>query len=257
MRISSIIVLALLSCFVLSGAVRAEEHSHGHVKLPHRQWSFDGIFGTYDRAELQRGLQVYRQVCSSCHSMKSIAFRNLADLGYTEGQIKAIAAEYMIADGPNDEGDMFERAGRPSDYFPSPYPNKQAAKFANNGAAPPDFSLLAQAREGGPNYIAAILTGYDKDRPEDVQLQPGQYWNKYMAGHIIAMPPPLADGQVAYEDDTPQTLDQYAHDVAAFLAWASDPHMEARKRTGIKAFLYLFVFTLVMYAVKKKVWSKV
>lgn len=237
-------------------AAGAASHSTGHPVIPEQSWSFDGIFGTYDRAALQRGFQVYKEVCSACHSMNRLAYRNLADLGYTEGEIKAIAADVSITDGPNDEGDMFDRPGRPSDHFRAPYANIQAAKYANNGAFPPDLSLIAKARHGGANYIYAILTGYEEP-PANRELLPGQYWNKAMNGNVLAMPAPLNAGQVAYGDGTDQSVDQYARDVAQFLTWASEPHMEVRKRTGVKVFLFLLVFTGVLYAAKRKVWTKV
>ncbi len=243
----------------------ADESSHaaphdagGHhaVKLEKQDWHFSGPFGTYDRAALQRGFQVYKQVCAACHGLDRIAYRNLAALGYTEGQIKAIAAEITVTDGPNDEGDMFERPGRPSDHFKKPYANDNQAKSVNNGALPPDLSLIVKARVGGPDYVYGILTGYE-DAPAGTDLAPGQHWNKVMAGNKIAMPPPLIEGAVAYEDSTPTTVDQYAHDVTHFLAWAAEPEMEVRKQTGIKVVLFLLVFAGIMYAVKRKIWSKV
>ncbi|WP_435639959.1 cytochrome c1 [Micavibrio aeruginosavorus] len=239
-----------------AGEDHAEEGGgHGHVDLPKVDWSSNGIFGTYDRASLQRGFQVYREVCSACHGMDRLSYRDLAALGYSEGEIKAIAASYMITDGPNEDGEMFERAGRPSDRFKNPYPNENAAKSVNNGALPADLSLVAKARKGGPDYIHALLTGYTQ-APAGKELLPGQHWNKYMSGNVIAMPAPLIDGQVAYEDtNTPQTVDQYAKDVSHFLEWAAEPKMEVRKQTGLKAFLFLLVFTGVAYAVKRKIWS--
>lgn len=241
-------------------AAHAEEsHDSGsshHYVAPKQNWSFNGIFGTYDRASMQRGFQVYKEVCAACHSMSRLSYRNLADLGYNEGEIKAIAADVMVTDGPNEDGEMYERAGRPSDHFKSPYPNVQAAKSVNNGAYPPDLSLLGKARAGGADYIYAILTGYE-EAPANKVLLPSQHWNKAMAGNIIAMPAPLMAGQVAYGDGTDQSVDQYARDVAHFMAWAAEPKMEARKRTGVKVFLFLLVFTGVMYAVKRKIWSNV
>jgi ubiquinol-cytochrome c reductase cytochrome c1 subunit len=226
------------------------------VPPPDIKWSFDGPFGTYDKAALQRGYKVYREVCSACHSMKRVAYRNLSALGYSEDQIKTIAAEYTVMDGPNDEGEMFERPARPSDHFKSPYPNDNAAKSVNNGALPPDLSLITKARHGGADYIYGLLVGYE-DAPHGHALQPGQHWNKYMPGHVIAMAVPLSDGQVAYEDGTPQTVDQYARDVSHFLTWAAEPEMEARKRMGVKVILFLIVFAGMMYAVKRKIWAKV
>ncbi len=238
-------------------AVESPAASHeagGHV--PAMKWSFDGPFGTYDRASLQRGFQVYTQVCSACHSMNRLSYRNLTALGYSEAEVKAIAASHNVQDGPNDEGEMFDRPGLPSDHFVSPFPNVKAAAAANNGAAPPDLSLMAKARHGGASYIYGILTGY-AEPPAGQTLLPGQHWNAVMPGNVIAMPQPIQDGQVAYEDGSPQTVDQYAKDVAAFLTWAAEPHMEDRKRTGLKALIFLLVFSGIMYGVKKKIWRDI
>ena len=224
---------------------------------PHQDWHFDGHFGTFDKAALQRGLKVYRNVCAACHSLKRVAFRNLEALGYDESQVKAIAGEYTVMDGPDDEGEMFDRPARPSDRFPSPYPNDNAAKAANNGALPPDLSLIVKARGHGADYIYALLSKGYVEAPADKKLLEGQYYNKYMAGHVIAMAPPLSDDIVAYEDETPQTVSQYAKDVTEFLAWAAEPEMEERKQTGIKVILFLLVFTAIMYAIKKKIWADV
>lgn len=229
---------------------------HEAIQLPDVDWSFEGPFGTYDRAALQRGFQVYKQVCAACHSMKRVAYRNLSALGYSEGQIKTIAGEYTVTDGPNDDGEMFERPAKPSDHFKSPYANDNQAKASNNGALPPDLSLIIKARQSGPDYVYGILTGYEA-APADVELAPGQYYNKVMAGHKIAMPPPLAEGAVGYEGNTPTTVDQYSRDVVQFLTWASEPEMEERKQTGIKVLLYLAIFAGLMYAVKRKIWSKI
>lgn len=243
--------LAAIASLASADRVTAAE---GGGALPKVEWSFDGPFGTYDRAAMQRGLQVYREVCSACHGLKYIAFRNLADLGYDEGEIKALAAEYTVVDGPNDEGEMFERPGRPSDYFPSPFPNEKAAAASNNGAAPPDLSLMAKARVGGPDYIHALLTGYDEppaDFPE------GANYNTYFPGHQIAMAPPLFEDGVEFADGTPATVEQQSKDVAHFLMWTAEPKMESRKGMGIKVLIFLVVFTGVLYAVKRKVWADV
>lgn len=245
------------------GAPAAPEEHHdaaaassrgGHGNVDHQAWHFKGMFGTYDKAALQRGFKIYREVCSACHSMKRVYYRNLEALGYNEGQIKNIASQYNVTDGPNDEGEMFERPALPSDHFVSPYPNDKAAKYANNGALPPDLSLIVKARHHGPGHVYGILTGYDAP-PANVTLLPGQNWNSHMPGNIIAMAKPLSDGQVVYEDDEPQTVDQYARDVAEFLAWAGDPYMEERKRTGIAVIIFLAVFAGIMYAYKRKIWS--
>ncbi len=229
--------------------------AHHAPALPKQDWSFNGPFGTYDRAALQRGFQVYKQVCAACHSMKRVAYRNLSALGYTEGQIKAIAAEYSVIDGPDDEGEMFERPAKPSDKFKSPYTNDNQAKASNNGALPPDLSLIVKARVGGADYVHALMTGYE-DAPEGVEMASTQHWNKYFTGNKISMPAPLAEGAVAYEDGSPTTVEQYASDVSQFLAWAAEPEMEVRKQTGIKAILFLLVFAGLMYGVKRRLWAR-
>ncbi|QQG35833.1 MAG: cytochrome c1 [Micavibrio aeruginosavorus] len=252
----SIKKLALVTCVALSALSPASARAAEGGALPHLSWSFEGVNGTYDRASLQRGFKVYREVCGACHSMDKVYYRDLEALGYDEDQIKAVAAEYTFIDGPNDEGEMYERPGRPSDPFKAPYASREQSMYANNGAYPPDMSLLAKARHGGANYIYGILTGYGH-APEGHEVPEGKYWNTMMPGHIIAMAPPLQDGQVSYDDNASQTVDQYAKDVATFLTWASEPHMEDRKRVGITAFLFLLVFTGVMYTVKKKLWAKI
>lgn len=245
-----------IALFALVLTMSMPAMASGEGELDHQHWHFQGLTGTYDRGALQRGFKIYREVCSACHSMKRVAYRNLADLGYDENQIKAIAGDVMITDGPNDEGDMFERPGRPSDHFKSPFPNDQAAKFANGGALPPDLSLITKARHGGADYIYSLLTGYEEP-PAGTTLASGQYWNKAMPGHLIAMAPPIAEGAIVYEDGTAQTLEQYSKDVSEFLTWAADPYMETRKRTGMKVILFLTVFASLMYAYKRKIWSKV
>lgn len=217
-------------------------------------WSFDGVLGKMDKPSVQRGLQVYKEVCSACHSLKRVPFRRLTDIGFSEAEAKAFAAEYSVQDGPNDEGEMFERPGRPSDKFPSPYPNDKAARAMNNGGLPPDLSLIVKAREDGANYIHAILTGY-RDAPEGVTVPEGAYYNPYFPGGIIKMPHPLSDDQVTYQDNTPATMDQEARDVVNFLQWAAEPEMEARKRMGIKVMMFLAVMTGFFYVVKKRIWS--
>lgn len=220
--------------------------------LPERHWTFDGLFGTYDRGALQRGLQVYLDVCAGCHSLSLVAFRDLQAIGLDEEQVNAIAASKTVTDGPNDEGEMFERPGRASDRIPPPFPNEQAARFNNNGAYPPDLSLMAKARDDGSNYIAALLTGY-VDPPADFDLLEGMNYNLYFPGHQIAMPPPLSD--VEDENGNVITVEQQAVDVAHFLTWAAEPKLEQRKRTGVKVILFLIVLTALLYAVKRKVWA--
>ena len=219
---------------------------------------------------------IYRESCSSCHSLELVAFRNLQALGYTEEQVRALAAEYEIEDGPDANGDMFTRPGLPSDYFPSPYPNPETAAASNNGAVPPDFSLIAKARavergfptfvfdiftqyaESGPDYIYNLLTGYEEDVPENVDVQPGTYYNPhFLSGAVLSMAQPIFDEQFTYEDGSPETLDQYARDVTAFLMWAAEPHLEARKRTGFNVMVFLALFGALVYLTKRKVWSKI
>ncbi len=243
----TILSVALLAPSALMAAGSSEP-------VPHQHWHFSGLGGTYDKAAMQRGLKVYREVCSACHALKRVSFRNLSALGYEEGQIKNIAAEYTVIDGLGEDGEMFERTGRPSDPLPSPFPNKKAA-IAANGAYPPDLSLITKARGHGADYIYALLTGYDKSGHHEVPE--GKYWNKYFPGHVISMAPPLSDGQVSYEDESPETVEQYAYDVVNFLTWAADPYLEERKQTGIKVVLFLLAFAGVMFAYKKKIWADV
>lgn len=249
--------IRLLSILALVIVFSTPVHAAGKAKKPPQmEWSFNGPFGTYDKASLQRGFKVYREVCAACHSMKRIYFRNLEALGYNEQQIKNIAAEYSVMDGPNDEGEMFERPAIPADAFPSPFPNEQAAKYANGGAYPPDQSLITKARKDGSNYVHALLIGY-QDPPQGEELSDGQYWNLYYPGHKIAMAQPFIDGQISYDDGSPETVEQYAKDVTHFLTWAADPYMEERKRTGFRVIVFLIIFAGIMYAVKKKIWADV
>jgi len=241
------------SLALLGGSAHAAE---GAPHPPAQRWSFDGVFGTYDRAALQRGFQVYKEVCSTCHAVKHLFFRDLTQLGYTEDQVKGIAAQVQVTDGPDDTGQMFQRPGRSSDPIPGPFPNDQAARAANNGALPPDVSLITKAREGGADYVYALLTGY-KDPPPDVKLNPNMYYNAFFPGHQIAMPPPLNPDQVKYADGTPGTVQQMAFDVTNFLSWAAEPTLEERHRMGFKVILFLLVTTGVFYAAKRKIWSRI
>ena len=227
----------------------------GTPPLPHPGWSFSGPFGTYDRAELQRGFLVYQRVCSMCHSMKELYYRNLEEIGLSDEQVKAIAASVQVPT-LDDHGQPATRPGLPSDHFKSPFPNDLAARAANNGALPPDQSTLELARAGGPDYIYGILTGYQQP-PAGMKMQPGMQYNKYFPGHQIAMPPPLQDNSVSYTDGTKPTLDQEAHDVTAFLTWASQPELDRRHAMGIRVVLYLVFLTGLVYAVKRKVWADV
>ena len=220
-------------------------------------WSFNGMFGTFDRAQLQRGYQVYAEVCHACHGLSLMAFRNLRQIGFSEEQVAQLASQFEVQDGPNDEGDMFMRPARASDHVPSPFANEQAARFANNGAYPPDQSLIVKARKGGADYIHGILVGYRDPPPEGVTLNEGMHFNEYFPGHQIAMAPPLSDGRVDYTDGTEATLDQQAKDVTAFLTWVSEPTLEERRRIGISVILFLIVLTGMLYALKRHVWSDV
>jgi ubiquinol-cytochrome c reductase cytochrome c1 subunit len=231
-------------------------------------FSFEGPFGMFDRQQLQRGFLVYQQVCSACHSMNQLHIRNLGEEGgpfYSaefpnpndNPVVRAIAAEYIVEDGPDEYGDMFERAGRPADKFPNPFANPQQAAASNGGAIPPDFSVIVKARHGGPEYIRSLMLGYDYEVPEDVHPRPGQYYNPYFPGGLLAMPPQLQDGLVEYADGTEATKEQMATDVAAFLAWASEPHMEVRKKMGLMVMIYLLVLAGLLYAAYRQVWSTV
>lgn len=266
------IVAVGLGALALSGQAFAAEQ----VQPPRTTWSFAGPFGKYDKAQLQRGFKIYREVCSSCHALSMVAFRNLAQpggLGFTEKQAEAIAADYQIKDGPNDSGDFVDRPGKLSDYFPSPFPNEQAARAANGGAYPPDFSTLAKARtyergfplflfdivsqyqEQGPDYIHALLMGYQEPEHGEKPPKPGLHYNKYFPGHWIAMGQPISDGQVEYTDGTPTTVDQYGKDVTSFMVWAAEPHMLDRKQMGFKVMFFLIMFAGLLYFTKKSVWG--
>lgn len=282
--IARVAVAAVIGFGLAAGAAHAaEEGEHGtpHYPLikPERMtWSFAGPFGTYDPGQLQRGLKVYREVCQACHGLSRVAFRTLGQESgprLEEGQIRTIAAEYQVINAdPDENGDMFERPGEPKDLFPSPYPNEVAAAASNGGAAPPDLSLIAKARaverglpwfifdmflpyqEQGPDYLHALLTGY-QEPPEGVEVAEGTYYNPYfIAGASLKMPPPMSDGQVEYTDGSPQTVEQYSRDVAAFLMWAAEPHLVERKQMGFRVMIFLIVFAGLLYATKKKIWAK-
>jgi ubiquinol-cytochrome c reductase cytochrome c1 subunit len=226
------------------------------IQIPDVRFSFDGIFGHFDRASAQRGFQVYKEVCANCHGMHLLSYRNLQEIGLSDAEVRAIAATVQMQDGPNDEGQMFERPGRPSDRFRSPFSNEKAARAANNGAYPPDLSVIAKARQGGADYLYALLTGYE-DPPADVTLMEGMHYNKYFAGHQIAMAAPLNEDQVEFHDGTKATVEQMARDVSQFLAWAAEPEMEQRKSMGVKIVLFLTILGGLAYAVKRKVWADV
>ena len=245
----------ILAAALVLGAVSPAFAIGDAPEPPKQDWSFNGIFGTFDRAQLQRGFQVYQDVCSACHGLYHLSYRDLAQLGFSEDEVKAIAAQKEVPD-TDDEGQPKTRQARPADKFVAPFPNEKAARAANNGAYPPDLSLVVKAREYGPDYVVAILTGY-AEPPADFHLQNGMQYNKYFPGHQIAMPPPLSDGLVTFSDNTPSTVPQMAHDVAAFLTWAAEPNLEVRHRTGIKVMLFLFAATLIFFAAKRRIWAEV
>ncbi|MCA3360178.1 MAG: cytochrome c1 [Roseomonas sp.] len=232
-------------------------HAAGEaIPIPDRKFSFDGIFGTYDRASAQRGFQVYKEVCAACHSLRLVSYRNLRELGLTEAQVTAIASQFEIKDGPNDEGQMFERPGRPADRFRSPFANDAAARAANNGALPPDLSVMTKARAGGADYLFALLTGY-VDPPPGVTVMDGMHYNKYFPGHQIAMGAPLNPDQVEFADGTSASVEQMAHDVSTFLQWAAEPELEQRRALGVKIIIFLTILAGLTYAVKRKIWADV
>lgn len=252
------VIVASLVYVVFSGG-------HGGEEMPaskfarhaeSNNWHFDGHFGTFDRGAVQRGFQVYKEVCSACHGIERIAFRNLQEIGFSEAEVKTLAAEYSFPtiDG---EGEEIERPGLPSDKFPNSFANEEAARAANNGAYPPDLSLIVKARPNGANYVHSLLTGYG-EAPEGFVLAEGQYYNPYFEGRQIVMAPPLVmDGQVSYEDGTEASIDQMAHDLVNFLQWAAEPEMEARKAMGLKVILFLLAFTAFFYIAKKRIWNDV
>ena len=245
-----------VAALILVGGVSAGQAAGAATKLKELEWSFEGMFGTYDDASLQRGFQVYKEVCSACHALKRVAFRNLEDIGFSEAEVKAIADDYQFEDGPDSFGDMFMREGRPFDRFPSPFENEQQARASNNGAYPVDLSLVAKSRGGGPNYIYSLITGY-YDPPADVELRQGMHYNPYFSGGQIAMAQPLYEDSVEYADGTPASVDQMSADVAHFLMWAAEPKLEERKQMGFKVILFLILVSGLLYFVNKKVWLPV
>jgi ubiquinol-cytochrome c reductase cytochrome c1 subunit len=274
--IAEIFEMKKLKAIVLAGLALAVLPTMAHASgtqrdAKHIAYSFEGPFGTFDRTQLQRGFKVYKEVCSNCHSMNLVSFRNLSEGGvFTEEQVKALAATYTVKDGPNADGEMFERPGLPSDRIPAPYPNEQASRAANGGAYPPDMSLLTKSRPGwygtfnqlwngigGPQYVYSVLTGYEEPDAEMAKEQPeGKHYNPYFGnGHWIGMGAPLLDEQVAFDDGAPNKVDDMARDVSAFLAFVADPNMESRKQTGFMVMLYLAVLSVLLFFVKKKVWA--
>ncbi|MDX1484119.1 MAG: cytochrome c1 [Alphaproteobacteria bacterium] len=250
------LIAALILVLGVGIAIGTSVRAADAPKPEAQDWSFTGLFGTFDRAALQRGFQVYKEVCSGCHGLKHVAYRNLSALGYTEDQIKAIAATVEVQDGPNDNGEMFMRKGRPSDRFKEPFPNENAARAANNGAYPPDLSVIAKARPHGIDYLYALLTKYKEEPPQGVQMSEGMFYNEAFGGGQIAMVPPLQPESVQYQDGTKATVPQMAKDVTTFLAWAAEPELEERKSLGRSVLLFLLVLTALLYALKRKIWSE-
>lgn len=292
-RRGRLVAAALAVGFLAAPAVgTAQEHQGTEVER--QVWSFAGIGGHFDQAQLQRGYKVFEETCSKCHSAALFKFRNLMEAGgpgFSEGQVKGLAAKNEIEDGPNDQGEMFKRPAKPSDAFPSPFANDNAARAANGGALPPDLSVLAKARalhselpwyvapfhwikdiasgyqEGGPDYIHAVLTHYKdaapaglmdpNDAKKDFKLNDGMYFNSAFPGYQIGMPPPLTDGAVEYTDGTPATVEQYSRDISAFLMWMAEPKLEERKQLGIRVLIYLIILSLLLYLAKRAVWARI
>ena len=252
-------VLIISLAILLSLSIQLKINSAEKVELMKTDWTFKGLLGKFDRASLQRGYQVYTEVCAACHSMKYISYRNLMEKGgpeFSEAQVKAIAASFDVTDGPNADGEMFSRPARLSDKFPMPYPNEKAAQAANGGAYPPDMSVLAKARKGGVDYLYSVLLGYE-DPPAGVTLDEGVYYNKFMYGNKIKMPKVLEDDLIEYSDGTPVTEEQMAKDVVTFLMWSAEPHLEARHKMGFRAIIYLIILTVLVYFSMKKIWSRI
>jgi ubiquinol-cytochrome c reductase cytochrome c1 subunit len=250
----SIIVLVLVSWSTFA-------YANNPDVLPPKQmkWSFDGPLGNFDRTSIQRGFKVYKEVCAACHSVKHLYFRNLQEIGFSAEEVKSLAASYMVKDGPNDEGEYFERPGKPFDRIPGPYANDNAARASNNGALPPDLSLIVKARVDGANYLYSLLTGFEP-APEGFTVGENMHYNPYFAGGgmQLAMTPPLvSDNQVEYSDGTKATIDQMAQDVTNFLQWAAEPEMEARKSLGLKTIIFTAAFTLIFYIAYKRIWRNV
>ena len=255
MRKSILATIVLGLSLTISGMAAA---ATGGAQLKTVEWPWGGIFGQYDRAALQRGLQVYKEVCAGCHGLRLIAFRNLMEIGYSEAQVKAFAKEYEVQNKePNDEGEMFNRPALPSDRFVSPFPNEQAARAANGGAYPPDLSLIVKARANGADYMYSLMVGYEQAPAGATPPAENLHYNAYFPGNWIAMPPPLSEGAVEYADGTKATVDQMARDVTSFLTWTAMPELEQRKQMGLAVMMFLVVFTGLLIATKKKVWADV
>ncbi len=248
----------LISLILLQNPSWAAEESLTNALHPTKlEWEFEGFFGSFDKQSIQRGYQIYKEVCSACHSMRLVSYRNLQEVGFSQSEVKQIASEYLVNDGPDDSGEMFERPALPSDHFVSPFANEQAARAANGGALPPDLSLIVKARHEGPNYVYSLLTGY-ADAPDEFHLNEGKYYNPYFAGRQISMPPPLPDdGTVEYKDGTVATREQMAIDIVNFLQFVAEPETQSRKKMGVKAMAFLAIMTILFAIAKTLVWRKV
>ena len=246
----------LLAVAVVAGLAASPAYAAGGHEPEKQDWSFNGVLGSFDKPALRRGYQVYTEVCSFCHGVEFIAFRNLTKIGLTEDEAKAVAEAAQIEDGPDENGLMYMRAGRLSDRLPSPFPNENAARASNGGALPPDLSLITKARRFGPDYLFALLTGYEEP-PEDVEIAPGMNYNPFFSGEQIAMFSPLFEGAVFYEDGTEATIEQMAEDITQFLMWTAEPKLEDRKRMGLGTMIFLVLLTGMFIAVKRQVWADV
>ncbi len=249
-------VLSALAIAGVVSTVSTPSQAAGGAEIPSQSWSWNGPFGTFDRAALRRGLQVYAEVCSSCHSLDLVHYRDLGNIGFSIDEIKAFAIDYEVEDGPDDEGEMFTREAKPADRFVGPFANEQAARASNGGAYPPDLSLMTKARKNGANYIYALLTGYEEEAPDGVVLMDGMNYNHYFPGNQIAMAPPVDDDYVEYADGTSTSKEQIAHDIVTFLAWTAEPELEERKSLGLKVMIFLVVLTGMLYGLKRKIWAK-
>jgi len=246
-------IIIITSVLIFSYNISAAE---SQKSMPKHEWSFNGFFGTFDNSSIQRGFKVYREVCAGCHSMNLIYYRDLLDIGFSEDEVKAIAADYTVIDGPNDEGEMFERPAKPADRFVDPYTNEQEARLSNNGSYPPDLSVITKARKYGVDYIYNLLLGY-KDPPADFELGEGMYYNQWKEGNQIAMAQPLDSEYVDYDDGTENSLEQLSKDVTTFLAWSAEPELEVRKNLGLKVILFFIVLGFLFYLVKIRLWRNI
>ena len=249
MRIIFFILIFLYSNFNVLASGSGDD-------LPKHNWSFKGLTGTFDKSAVQRGFKVYREVCSGCHSMSLLYYRDLIDIGFSDEEVKAIAAEYTVIDGPNEEGEMFERPAKPSDRFVPPFSNEQEARISNNGSYPPDLSVITKAKKHGPDYIFNLLLGYTEP-PVDFELGEGMYYNKWKEGHQISMAQPLDEGYVDYDDGTENNLPQLAEDITTFLVWSAEPELEERKKLGIKVILFFIVLGSIVFIVKNRLWREI